>query len=148
MPGTDRQPSNVAAWKALLAQLAGWAAAALLLLPFPGLADAPLRLALAQGVSAALASRLLKAAQWWLPIHILFTPALVVAGRLDLSPWLYLAAYQQQLPGARGGTRARGAGCRGGTNGALLLPHRPDSTMELPGKGAAFQAIGAGPRPR
>jgi SAM-dependent methyltransferase len=87
----------MAAWKALLAQLAGWAAAAFLLLPFPSLAQAPLGLALVQGALAALASRLLKAAHWWLPIHVSFIPAVVLAGRLALPPWLYLTAFVLML---------------------------------------------------
>jgi SAM-dependent methyltransferase len=53
----------------------------------------PLLAALAQGLFAALISHILRAPVWWLPIHLVFMPMVVLAGRLDLSPIWYLGAF-------------------------------------------------------
>ncbi|MDO6388092.1 trans-aconitate 2-methyltransferase [Uliginosibacterium sp. 31-12] len=46
-------------------------------------------LALLQGVLAASAAVLLSSPRWWLPIHFLFCPALVLASASGLPAWLY-----------------------------------------------------------
>lgn len=81
----------MAALKALAAQLLGWAlvvaGCAALGRPFA----ASLPLAALQGVLAAALGHLLKSERWWLLIHLAFSPALVLALRLDLPPAVPLA---------------------------------------------------------
>ncbi len=48
------------------------------------------RLALAQGVAAALWSGVLRQPYWWAPIHLLFLPAAIALLTLQLPSWLYL----------------------------------------------------------
>lgn len=48
-------------------------------------------MALLQGGLAAAIGALLKSARWWIPIHLLFSPALVAALRLELPPAFHLA---------------------------------------------------------
>jgi hypothetical protein len=48
------------------------------------------RLALMQGATAALWSRVLRQPYWWLPIHFLFLPAVIALLTLQLPSWLYL----------------------------------------------------------
>jgi len=48
------------------------------------------RLALAQGVAAALWSGVLRQPYWWTPIHLLFLPAAIAMLTLQLPSWLYL----------------------------------------------------------
>ncbi len=81
----------MAALKALAAQLIAWvlAGAGWILLDQP-LAPS-LGLAVLQGVLAAGIGALLRSERWWIAIHLLFSPALVAALRLDLPPSLYLA---------------------------------------------------------
>lgn len=81
----------MAALKALAAQLIAWvlAGAGWILLGQP-LAPS-LGLAVLQGVLAAGIGALLRSERWWIAIHLLFSPALVAALRLDLPPSLYLA---------------------------------------------------------
>ena len=81
----------MAALKALASQLIAWvlAGAGWILLGQP-LAPS-LGLAVLQGVLAAGIGALLRSERWWIAIHILFSPALVAAQRLDLPPSLYLA---------------------------------------------------------
>ena len=81
----------MAALKALTAQLLAWllAAGGWLVLGQP--VAATLGLALLQGVLAAGIGMLLKSERWWIAIHLLFSPALVLALRLELPPGLYLA---------------------------------------------------------
>ncbi|NSL53842.1 class I SAM-dependent methyltransferase [Uliginosibacterium aquaticum] len=50
-------------------------------------------LALLQGVLAASAALLLSSPRWWLPIHFLFCPALVLASASGLPTWLYGATF-------------------------------------------------------
>ncbi|MDX9700608.1 MAG: class I SAM-dependent methyltransferase [Rhodocyclaceae bacterium] len=80
------------ALKALFAQTAAWAGVWLLarggLLP-PGL----FALVTAQALLAVVLATALRSAPWWLLIHLLFTPLLVLAHRLDLHPAWYLAAF-------------------------------------------------------
>lgn len=49
--------------------------------------------ALLQGVIAAAIGRVLGMADWWLPIHLAFAPALVTALSFDLSPFWFLGAF-------------------------------------------------------
>jgi hypothetical protein len=56
----------------------------------PALFHGAWRLALIQGVAAALCSCLLRQPYWWLPIHLLFLPAAIVLLALQLPSWLYL----------------------------------------------------------
>ena len=79
---------------ALLAQiLGGIVAAAAVQIAYPKLFALPLAMAAAQGLCAALASYKLEAPRWWLPIHVCFLPALVLAARAEIPPGWYLAAF-------------------------------------------------------
>ncbi len=86
------QPTMPASLKALLAQLAGVAAAFALaranLLP-PGLWP----LVGTQAIAAAGTAMLLRSARWWLPIHLGFLPLAVLAHRLSFHPGWYLGAF-------------------------------------------------------
>jgi len=79
------------ALKALAAQLLAWAlvASGCVVLGRPFVPSIPL--AAIQGVLAAGIGVLLRAERWWLVIHLVFSPALVAALRLDLPPALPLA---------------------------------------------------------
>jgi SAM-dependent methyltransferase len=80
------------ALKALLAQLAGWAFA--LALAQSGLLRGGLwPLVAVQAISAAAVASVLHSARWWLPIHLAFSPLLILAGRLGVAPGWYLAAF-------------------------------------------------------
>ncbi|WP_236778702.1 class I SAM-dependent methyltransferase [Azoarcus olearius] len=46
-----------------------------------------------QATGAALLAVMLHSARWWVPIHLVFLPALVAARGLGLPPWLYLAVF-------------------------------------------------------
>ena len=50
-------------------------------------------IALAQGGIAALASRFAGQARWWHLLHLVFLPAVVLAQRLNIPAWAYLAAF-------------------------------------------------------
>lgn len=80
------------ALKALFAQIAGWACALLLAgagwLP-PGIWP----LAGTQALCATAAAAAMRSARWWLAIHAVFAPLLVVAGRAGIAPAWYLAAF-------------------------------------------------------
>lgn len=65
--------------------------------------------AILQGITAATISYLLKMPLWWLPIHFVFTPAIIATLMLDISPlWffgafiatvlIYGKTYQTQVP--------------------------------------------------
>lgn len=79
--------------KAIAAQVLGWLAVAGLLLSgsLPG--HSLLGLALIQGSFAAGTSLALRSDRWWLPIHLLFSPALVLASSLHLDPRWFLGAF-------------------------------------------------------
>lgn len=81
-----------AALKALVAQLVGFGLVAATLVFGLMPADQPLALMVFQGGVAAAASLALRADSWWIPIHLGFGPALLLAARLDLHPAWYLAA--------------------------------------------------------
>lgn len=48
------------------------------------------RLALAQGVAAALCCRVIRQPYWWIPIHLLFLPIAIAMLTLHVPSWLYL----------------------------------------------------------
>lgn len=80
------------ALKALVAQLAGCAIA--YGLARAGWLSAGLwPLVLAQACAAAACAAVLRSARWWLPMHLAFTPAAVLASRIDLAPAWYLGAF-------------------------------------------------------
>lgn len=80
------------ALKALIAQIAGWIIA--LALARSGVLPAGLwPLIGAQALAATGSALALRSARWWLPIHLVFTPAAVIANGLDIAPGWYLAAF-------------------------------------------------------
>ncbi len=56
----------------------------------PALFHGAWRLALVQGIAAALCSVVLRQPYWWFPIHLLFLPAALALLILQLPSWLYL----------------------------------------------------------
>jgi len=58
-----------------------------------GLQPSPLAFALLCGLLAASLSRLAGLARWWLPIQLLFAPALILMLALDIPPGFFLAAF-------------------------------------------------------
>ena len=58
-------------------------------LPAPALPSA----LLTQALGACLCALLLRSAHWWLPIHLLFMPAIVLALQFKISPWWYLVGF-------------------------------------------------------
>jgi hypothetical protein len=56
----------------------------------PALLHGVWRLALVQGIAAALCSVVLRQPYWWVPIHLLFLPAALAMLTLQLPSWLYL----------------------------------------------------------
>lgn len=79
---------------ALIAQaFGGIIAAAVIQLAYPPIFSIPLAFAGIQGCCAALTSHKLEAPPWWLPIHLAFMPAIVLAGRLPVAPGWYLTAF-------------------------------------------------------
>ncbi|MDD5383576.1 MAG: class I SAM-dependent methyltransferase [Gallionella sp.] len=77
---------------ALLLQFAAFALT-LLSARLSGLQPHPLVFALLCGLLAMTFSRLVGLAGWWLPIQLLFAPALVLALALDIPPNFFLAAF-------------------------------------------------------
>jgi len=53
----------------------------------------PLAMAALQGLIAAIIARITDAAQWWLLLHLLFAPALVIATLINLPVWIYAAGF-------------------------------------------------------
>jgi hypothetical protein len=80
---------------ALLTQAAAWLVTlgCALLAHQLGYAVTLLPLALLCGVLAALWSRLLRLPTWWLPIQLLFAPALLLTLQAEVSPHWFLAAF-------------------------------------------------------
>ena len=81
---------------ALIAQVAAAAITLILLVPALGLLGVDLALvpaAFVQGGLAAAVGAGLGLASWWLPIHLLFAPALVWTLSLGISPSWFLAAF-------------------------------------------------------
>lgn len=62
-----------------------------------GLQATPLAFALLCGALAAVLSYLLGLARWWLPIQLLFAPALVLMLSFDIPPGIFLAAFLVML---------------------------------------------------
>ncbi len=87
-----RQPSSPLL-PALAAQVLGAVPAGIALAFVPRLAEIPLLLALLQGGCAAIVSRLQRTPAWWIPIHLLFLPLAVLAGRLPVPPAAWLAGF-------------------------------------------------------
>jgi hypothetical protein len=81
----------LAALRALAAQVIGWllAGAGVIALGQPLAPSLPL--AAVQGVLAAGIGTLLRSERWWIGIHLVFSPALLAALRLDLPPAVPLA---------------------------------------------------------
>lgn len=87
------KPVVFPATRALLAQAIGLLCVALfaqtgVLFGLPLLALAGL-----QGILAALAAALLRADRWWLPVHLVFLPGIVLASRLGLPGWVWAIAF-------------------------------------------------------
>jgi len=79
---------------AMLAQVfGGLIAVGLIALVYPKLFAWPLAVACIQGSFAAFSSHKLDAPPWWLPIHVVFIPLVVLASDLGLHPGWYLAAF-------------------------------------------------------
>ena len=90
--------SNSPLRNALVAQILGGIIVAVAIrLGFPQLIDMPLVCAMLQGVCAAMIAHVLGAPRWWIPIHCAFLPAVVLAGRLEIAPGWYLAAFSLLL---------------------------------------------------
>jgi hypothetical protein len=81
---------------ALLLQFGALALAALFL-RLAGLPATPLTFALLCGVLAASLSHFAGLARWWLPIQLLFAPALVLMLSFDIPPGFFLAAFLVML---------------------------------------------------
>lgn len=79
--------------RAGLAQVLGCIVTGLLAWAWPALLHGAWRLVLLQGIAAAIFSRLLRQPAWWLPLHLLFAPALLAALALQLPASLYLVAF-------------------------------------------------------
>lgn len=79
--------------RAGLAQALGCIVAGLLAWALPALLHGAWRLALLQGIAAAIISRPLRQPAWWLPMHVLFAPALLAALWLHLPAGFYLVAF-------------------------------------------------------
>jgi hypothetical protein len=79
------------ALRALLAQLLGLAAAWGLARVVPGGLGWPVLVGAAALGAAAFSRWLLGQARWWVPIHLLFLPALVLVSRLDVGSGVWLA---------------------------------------------------------
>lgn len=56
-----------------------------------------LPLAFVQGGCAAVIARWLRSPPWWIAIHLVFLPGIIALLRLNLPPWLYLAAFLLSL---------------------------------------------------
>lgn len=87
------RPAHFPATRALVAQLVG-AICVVLFAQLGVLYGLPL-LALAglQGVFAALTAALMRADRWWLPLHLVFLPTIVLTARLGLPSWVWATAF-------------------------------------------------------
>lgn len=79
--------------RALLAQLAGIAAAVFLAWSMPRIFHGMWMLAITQGFVAVLASKALHQPGWWQPMHLIFLPAVLAAATLQLPSGIYLAGF-------------------------------------------------------
>ena len=64
-----------------------------LLIPFTVITMSPLQFTFGCGLLAAILSHICKQGRWWLPIQLLFAPAVIGALALNLSPLYYLTAF-------------------------------------------------------
>lgn len=79
---------------ALLAQAIGaLVAVGLALAVFPASLGQPLVLATLQGFCAMVAAWALRAPAWWLPIHLVFLPLVILARGLELPSWLWAGGF-------------------------------------------------------
>lgn len=78
--------------QALLAQLAGIVLAVGVAFIAPG-GVSLLQVVVLQAVLAALIGQLLGAPRWWIPLHLGFLPAVVLASCLEIAPGWYLAGF-------------------------------------------------------
>ncbi|MEW6163976.1 MAG: class I SAM-dependent methyltransferase [Pseudomonadota bacterium] len=95
---TESPPEAAPLRIALLAQLGGGAAVALLVFLLGRISAAdftqiPYVLALLQGGIAAALSLRLRAPLWWLPLHLLFAPLAVLVQHADIPPGWFLAGF-------------------------------------------------------
>lgn len=91
-PGADRKTRFTlpASLKALLAQLAGWSVA-ILLLSMGAIPPQPWAIVLTQAPFAVIAAIGMRSERWWLIIHLAFAPLLLAAHGLGIAPGWYLA---------------------------------------------------------
>lgn len=132
------------AFKALLAQLIGFAVA--FLLARGGLVAGLWPLVATQASVAAVAAAMLNSARWWLPIHLGFVPLAVAAQGLGVHPAWYLAAFvvlvlvywtsfRTQVPLYLSNRRTAAAV-------AELLPARPARVLDIgAGTGALLRPL-------
>lgn len=79
---------------AILSQILGaLMAGGLIALLYRNLFAMPLAVACLQGICAAIVSHKLGAPPWWMFIHLVFMPLVIVADSLEFSPTWYLAAF-------------------------------------------------------
>ena len=83
-------PGLITLFKAFAAQAMGLAFTITLAWMSPALFHGAWRLAVAQGVAAALWSSAFRQPYWWIPIHLLFLPMAIAMLALQLPSWLYL----------------------------------------------------------
>lgn len=79
--------------QALLAQMAGIVLVATLAYALPGVLASLLQAVLLQAALAALIGQLLGAPRWWIPLHLGFLPAVLLASRLEIASGWYLAGF-------------------------------------------------------
>ena len=91
-PGPDRKTRLIlpASLKALLAQVAGWAVA-ILLLSMGAIPPKPWAIVLTQATIAVIAAIGMRSERWWLIIHLAFSPLLLAAHGLGIATGWYLA---------------------------------------------------------
>lgn len=82
----------MAALKAVVAQLLAWGLS-IAIAPVLAPSSDALVLAIVQAPIAALAGWAMGSERWWIGIHLVFSPALVLALRLDIEPWWALGAF-------------------------------------------------------
>lgn len=89
----DLAPGRRQTLRALTAQGVGLLACLALARAWPGVFSEVWRLALLQGIIAALCSRALQQPPWWWPMHLLFLPAVLGALALQLPSGIYLGVF-------------------------------------------------------
>ncbi|MBL8480677.1 MAG: methyltransferase type 12, partial [Rhodocyclaceae bacterium] len=79
--------------KALGAQISGWFVAILALRLVETVEPSPWGLLLMQGGFAAATAWWMRAPPWWIPIHLAFSPLIVLALRAQIAPGWYLGIF-------------------------------------------------------